>query len=211
MIKNTDVEPTDEETAEQAALIMAAMQGEEEPDRAALGLLGDIDEETSQEILQGLIHLNGGKVFPNPLEEDEEAEADIEFLICTGGGAVHEMFALHDMMTIVKERRDIATLGMGKVFSAGVPLLINGTPGKRCLTKNTRVMLHRCNGGNMGTTADMQSSHDEMRVVEDRMIDLIADHTDLTPAAIREIFSTNTDTFFSAEQALEMGLVDKII
>jgi ATP-dependent Clp endopeptidase proteolytic subunit ClpP len=208
--RNSENEEIDEEVETAAAALMAAMQ-ETTQDAATIGLMGDIDEEGAQEVVLGLVHLNDGRVFPNPIGPDEEPEKDIDFLICTSGGNVHEMFALHDMMDIVKHRRDIATLGVGKVFSAGLPLLINGTPGKRHLTKNTRIMLHRCNGGNMGTTADLQSSHEEMLLIEDKMIQLLAANTNLTIAGIKEMFSSNTDQFFSAEEALEMGIVDKII
>ena len=193
---NNTEEATEEEAAAQAAMIMAAMQGEEEEPRSVLGIIGDIESESANEVMQGFIHFNDGKVFPNPLEEGDEVEPDVEFLITTGGGAVHEMFAIYDLMNIVKVRRDIATLGVGKVFSAGVPLLINGTPGKRHITKNTRIMLHRCNGGNMGTTADMESSHEEMRLIEDMMIDLLAENTNLTVTDIKQMFSTNTEHSF---------------
>ena len=131
--------------------------------------------------------------------------------ISTGGGAVYDMFGVIDMMSIVKKRRDIATLGTGKVFSAGVPLLASGTKGKRFVTRNARIMMHRCSTASMGTTADMKSSHDEMRLMEDQMVRVIAENSELSVGEIHNMFSKNTDEYFSAQEAIEMGLADEII
>ena len=214
LIFNNDTQAEEEEeiSEHQAAMVMAAMaaaQDGQEPN--TLGLVGDLDEESAQELYMGLVQLNGGKIFPNPLEEGEEVPEDIHFLISTGGGAVYDMFGVIDMMSIVKRRRDIATLGTGKVFSAGVPLLASGTKGKRFVTRNARIMMHRCSTASMGTTADMKSSHDEMRLMEDQMVQVIAENSKLSVGEIHNMFSKNTDEYFSAQEAIEMGLADEII
>ena len=173
---DTQTEQEEEISEHQAAMVMAAMAGGPEgPEPNTLGLVGDLNEESAQELYHGLMQLNGGKVFPNPVEEGEDRPEDVHLLISTGGGAVYDMFGIIDIMNIVKRRRDIATLGTGKVFSAGVPLLASGTKGKRFVTRNARIMMHRCSAGNMGTTADLKATHDEMRVMEDQMVQLIAE------------------------------------
>ncbi len=204
-------EKTEEEISDrQAAMVMAALQGaEEEPN--TLGLVGDINEDAAQEVFMGLLQLNGGKVFPNPVTEDEDPPEDIDFLISTGGGTVYDMFGMVDMMNIVKHRRDIRTLGIGKVFSAGVLLLACGTKGKRFLTRNTRVMIHRCSAGNLGSTADIKVTADEARLMEDQMVQIMAKNSKLSVGEIHNMFSKNTDEYFSAEEAVEMGLADEII
>jgi ATP-dependent Clp protease protease subunit len=213
LIFNNETPDEEEEICEhQAAMVMAAMaagQDGEEPN--TLGLVGELNEESTQELYMGLVQLNGGKVFPNPLEEGEEVPEDVHFLISTGGGAVYDMFGVVDIMNIVKKRRDIATLGTGKVFSAGVPLLVSGTKGKRFVTRNVRIMLHRCSSGGMGSTADMKASHDEMRLMEDNMVRVIAENSNLSVGEIHNMFSKNIDEYFSAEEAIEMGLADEII
>ena len=213
LIFNNETPDEEEEICEhQAAMVMAAMaagQDGEEPN--TLGLVGELNEESTQELYMGLVQLNGGKVFPNPLEEGEEVPEDIHFLISTGGGAVYDMFGVVDIMNIVKRRRDIATLGTGKVFSAGVPLLVSGTKGKRFVTRNVRIMLHRCSSGGVGSTADMKASHDEMRLMEDNMVRVIAENSNLSVGEIHNMFSKNIDEYFSAEEAIEMGLADEII
>ena len=209
---DTPAEEEEEVSEHQAAMIMAAMaagQDGEEPN--TIGLVGDLNEESAQELYMGFVQLNGGKIFPNPPEEGEEIPEDIHFLISTGGGAVYDMFGVIDMMSIVKKRRDIATLGTGKIFSAGVPLLASGTKGKRFVTRNARIMMHRCSTASMGTTADMKSSHDEMRLMEDQMVRVIAENSELSVGEIHNMFSKNTDEYFSAQEAIEMGLADEII
>jgi ATP-dependent Clp protease protease subunit len=215
VIFNNDTQTNEEEeevSEHQAAMVMAAMAGGPEgPQPNTIGLVGDIDEEAAQEIYHGLLQLNGGSIFPNPVEEGEEKPEDLHFLISTGGGAVYEMFGIIDMMSIVKRRRDISTLGTGKIFSAGVPILASGTRGKRFITRNARIMMHRCSAGNMGTTADMKASHDEMRLMEDQMVQVIAENSKLSVGEIHNMFSKNTDEYFSAQEAIEMGLADEII
>jgi ATP-dependent Clp protease protease subunit len=209
---DTQTEQEEEISEHQAAMVMAAMAGAPEgPEPNTLGLVGDLNEESAQELYHGLMQLNGGKVFPNPVGEGEERPEDVHLLISTGGGAVYDMFGIIDIMNIVKRRRDIATLGTGKVFSAGVPLLASGTKGKRFVTRNARIMMHRCSAGNMGTTADMKASHDEMRLMEDQMVQVIAENSKLSVGEIHNMFSKNTDEYFSAQEAIEMGLADEII
>ena len=209
---DTQTEQEEEISEHQAAMVMAAMAGGPEgPEPNTLGLVGDLNEESAQELYHGLMQLNGGKVFPNPVGEGEERPEDVHLLISTGGGAVYDMFGIIDIMNIVKRRRDIATLGTGKVFSAGVPLLASGTKGKRFVTRNARIMMHRCSAGNMGTTADMKASHDEMRLMEDQMVQVIAENSKLSVGEIHNMFSKNTDEYFSAQEAIEMGLADEII
>ena len=209
---DTQTEQEEEVSEHQAAMVMAAMAGGPEgPEPNTLGLVGDLNEESAQELYHGLMQLNGGKVFPNPVGEGEERPEDVHLLISTGGGTVYDMFGIIDIMNIVKRRRDIATLGTGKVFSAGVPLLASGTKGKRFVTRNARIMMHRCSAGNMGTTADLKATHDEMRVMEDQMVQLIAENSKLSVGEIHNMFSRNTDEYFSAQEAIEMGLADEII
>ena len=214
VIFNNDTQTDEEEeiSEHQAAMVMAAMAGAPEgPEPNTIGLVGDLNEESAQELYHGFMQLNGGKVFPNPVGEGEERPEDVHLLISTGGGAVYDMFGIIDIMNIVKRRRDIATLGTGKVFSAGVPLLASGTKGKRFVTRNVRIMMHRCSTASMGTTADMKSSHDEMRLMEDQMVQVIAENSKLSVGEIHNMFSRNTDEYFSAQEAIEMGLADEII
>jgi len=181
--------------------------GEEEP--PLMGLVGDITEEAAQQMAMSLLGFNGGKIMTT--KEDLEDDEDIEFFISSGGGSVNDMFSVYDLMRVVKANRDIATFGYGRVYSAAVLLLAAGTPGKRYLAKNTRVMIHHCSSNASGTHPDIRANFDELKKVEDMMVEALAEHSALSVGEIYNIMSRNTDEFFSAEDALEMGLVDKII
>tara|TARA_R110002012_G_scaffold528_2_gene2460 strand:- start:5125 stop:5748 length:624 start_codon:yes stop_codon:yes gene_type:complete len=201
-------EQTEEElSAEEVAKVMAAI-GEEEPPMMGLG--GDLTETAAQNLAMALLQFNAGRIRATVDDFDEEDE-DIEFYISSGGGSVNDMFGVYDLMNIVKIHRDIATFGFGKIYSAAVPLLANGTKGKRYIGRNTRLMIHHCSTSASGTQPDMRTTFQEMKVVEDMMVQAIADNTDLSVGEIYNMLSKNTDEFFSAEDALEMGLVDEII
>ena len=179
---------------------------EEEP---LVGLVGEITEEAAQQIALMLLTFNGGKVL-NPTAPDEKPE-DLEFFISSSGGAVSEMFTIYDLMRLVQQRRDIATFGYGKIASAAVPLLAAGTPGKRHMAKHARLMLHHCSSNASGPHPNVRANFNELKKVEDMMVQVLAAHTKLSAGEIFNILSKNTDEYFSAEEALEMGIVDKII
>jgi ATP-dependent Clp protease protease subunit len=121
------------------------------------------------------------------------------------------MFVLYDLMELVKGSRDIATFGYGRVASAAVPLLASGTPGKRHVSKNARIMIHHCSSEVGGSHATIRTNFSELKKVEAMMVQALADNSNLSVGDYYEIFSKNTDQYFSAQEALEMGLVDKII
>jgi len=184
--------------------------GEEED--PLVGLIGEITESAAQQIALMFLGLNGNTLrHPEAADDDAERPEDIEFFISSGGGSISEMFTIYDLMTLVKQRRDIATFGYGKVASAAVPLLAAGTPGKRYIAKHARVMLHHCSSNTGGPVPLVRSNFNELKKVEEMMVQILAAHSSLAAGEIYNILSRNTDEYFSAEEALEMGLVDKII
>ena len=121
------------------------------------------------------------------------------------------MFAIYDVMELLKNKRDIATFGYGRIASAAVVLLAGGTKGKRHIAKNARLMIHHCSSDLGGSHPTIRSSFAELKKVEAMMIQALAENSELSVGEYYNIFSKNTDEYFSAEEALEMGLVDKII
>ena len=198
---------TEEETEDLETGSMMMTGGPEDP--PLMGLVGDITEGAAQQLAMSLVSFNGGRMLASV--EDLDDTEDIEFLISSGGGSVNDMFTVYDLMRTVKNNRDIATFGYGRVYSAAVLLLAAGTPGKRYLSKNTRVMIHHCSSNASGTHPDIRSNFDELKKVEDMMVEGLAEHSHLSVGEIYNIMSRNTDEFFSADDALEMGLVDEII
>lgn len=193
-------------TPEEVAQVMAAMSDDEPP---LMGLGSDLTESAAQSLAMALLQYNGGKIRATP--EDLDDDEDIEFYISSGGGSVNDMFAVYDLMNIVKSNRDIATFGFGKIYSAAVPLLAAGTKGKRYIGRNARLMMHHCSTAAQGTQPDVRTTFQEMQKVEDMMVQSIADNSSLSVGEIYNMLSKNTDEFFSAQDALEMGIVDEII
>ena len=173
-----------------------------------VGLLGEVDEETTQAVLSNMIELYGGRLFGDV--PDLEAPP-IEFLISTSGGAVQDMFAIYDLMRLIREQREIHTYGIGKVMSAGILLLASGTKGQRRMGKHCRIMLHHVMSSEAGPLPNLQTTFKEAHVMEKMMFEAIAAETNLTVKELRHICAKNTDAFFTAEEAVKMGIVDTII
>tara|TARA_R100000008_G_scaffold54022_1_gene32887 strand:+ start:616 stop:1251 length:636 start_codon:yes stop_codon:yes gene_type:complete len=211
MIKTTNIIYGEEEQVEteEEAETSGSSFGVEDEEEPLLGLVGEISESATQQIALMLLSFNGGGILrPQPPEEKEE---DIEFFISSSGGSVNEMFTIYDLMQLVKNRRDIATFGYGKIASAAVPLLAAGTKGKRHIARHARLMLHHCSSNVSGPHPNVRSNYSELKTVEDMMVGILAEHTNLSSGEIYNILSKNTDEYFSAQDALEMGIVDKII
>jgi len=201
---------SDEEEEQPESREPFATEEEEEEEDPLIGLMGEITEESAQQVVLMLLGFNGGKVL-NQEEELEEKLDDIEFFISSGGGSVSDMFTLYDVMRLVKQRRDIATFGYGKVASAAVPLLASGTKGKRHIARHARLMLHHCSSNTGGPQPNIRANFNELKKVEDMMVHILAEHSNLSAGEIFNILSKNTDEYFSAEEVVEMGLADKII
>jgi len=185
------------------------VEADEEP-LSLLGLCGEINEDSLQELSLGLVAANKNKILNIGPEDFEDVE-DLELFISSNGGSVGDMFAIYDLMTVVKRNRDISTCGFGKVSSAAVLLLAAGTKGKRFISPNTRIMLHHCSATEHGPVPNLKTVLEEAKKVEEMMIQALAANSNLSVKEVYKIMSRNTDEYFSAEQTLEMGLADKII
>jgi len=199
---NVDEDLSEEEEEEEEV--------EEEEESTLIGLCSDINEESMKEVALGLLTLNGGQIL-HPDPNAIEGTKDIEFFISSNGGSVNDMFTIYDLMELVKRNRDIATFGYGRIASAAVPLLAFGTPGKRHISKHARLMIHHCSSEVGGSHPTIRTSFAELKKVEAMMIEALAANSTVSVGEYYNIFSKNTDEYFSAEEALEMGLVDKII
>ena len=203
---------SEEETEEEAeeAVEGGVLLDEVEDPPGLLGLVGDVNEGSLQELSAGLIAANQNGIL-NVAPEEFEGVEDLEFFISSNGGSVSDMFALYDLMRVVKRNRDIRTYGFGKVSSAAVVLLSAGTKGKRFISQHSRLMIHHCSAAEHGPVPNLQAVYKEVTKVEEMMIQVLAENSNLSVGEIYNIFSKNTDEYFSAEEALEMGFVDEII
>ena len=206
-------EETEEPEAEQEAVYYA--QKKDEPPRL-IGICGDLDEEKAGELLYGMISLyEAGATYQlaDPTDENSDilaSYAPFEFIISTLGGSAQEMFGLHDLMRVIRENCDIHTVGLGKVFSAGTLLLASGTKGKRRIGKNCRVMIHAVLGGNHGSIHNLENEMDEIRWVQERYIEAMVEETNMSKTHLKKILNRKVNAYFTAEEAVELGIADII-
>ena len=141
-----------------------------------------------------------------------EAEAEpIEFYISTYGGSADDMFGLYDVMRNVRKTSPIHTIGVGKVFSAGVLLLSAGTKGERRIGKNCRVMIHSVIGGNQGDLHNMLNEMEAIEQLQQMFVDCLAAETKLTKTKLKKMLERKVNVYLSAEEAVELGIADIII
>jgi ATP-dependent Clp protease protease subunit len=96
-------------------------------------------------------------------------------------------------------------------MSAGVPILAAGTKGKRKIGKNCRIMLHNVMAGFGGTIFNMENELEEIKWVQDRYIETLAEYTNLTKRKLKKMLKSQRDIYISAEKAVKLGIADEII
>ncbi|NUP51059.1 MAG: ATP-dependent Clp protease proteolytic subunit [Catenulispora sp.] len=137
----------------------------------------------------------------------EDSDKDIYFYINSPGGSVSAGLAIYDTMMYIPN--DIVTVGMGMAASMGQFLLTAGTPGKRFALPNTEILLHQGSAGIGGSAADIRIQAERLLRSKRRMAELTAQHTGQTLDKIEK--DSDRDTWFSAEEAKEYGLIDDIM
>ena len=175
-----------------------------------IALYGDLTESTASDIVQSFMFLKELGEYQVTTGEEEECKP-IEFLISTCGGVAAEMFAIYDTMRMVQNTCVVATVGMGKVMSAGVVLLAAGTKGQRRIGANCRVMVHSVNGGYNGSLSNMENEIAEVRWIQDRYVECLAAETNMTEREIKKYLKKHVDVYLSAEEAVELGIADIIV
>ena len=213
-IKEGDDKPSEEEL-EQAKDMLAAMMGgpPEEEMPSTFMLYGDVNEERAADIVSALLLLGDKKRVnkaKDKLPEGEELD-DITFYLSTYGGSADDMMAIYDMMRLTKKNRDIETIGMGKIMSAGTLILAGGTRGKRKIMKNCRVMIHAVSAGSMGTIHNLQNEMEEIQNIQDSYIAALCKETLLTKRQLKKMLDQKVNVYLTAEEAVEYGLADEVI
>ena len=139
--------------------------------------------------------------------ESQAPDKDIMIYINSPGGLVTAGLAMYDTMQFVK--CDIATLVIGQACSAGSLLAMAGTKGKRYALRNSRIMIHQPSGGYSGQATDILIHAEEITKIKARLNQMYAEHTEKPIEVIND--AMERDKFMSPEEALDFGLVDKII
>ena len=137
----------------------------------------------------------------------EDPKKDIWLYINSPGGSITAGMAIYDTMQLIEP--DVATIAVGMAASMGQFLLSSGTPGKRFITSHARVLMHQPSGGVGGTATDVRINAELIMDMKKTLSELTAKQTGHT---VEEIYRDNEyDHWFTAQQALEYGFVDKIV
>jgi ATP-dependent Clp protease protease subunit len=155
-----------------------------------------IDNEVANVIVAQLLFL-----------ESEDPEKDISFYVNSPGGVVTAGMAIYDTMQYIKP--DVATVCIGQAASMGALLLAAGAKTKRFALPNARIMIHQPSGGSQGQATDIQIQANEILRMKAALNQILSSHTgqDIEKIAV----DTERDFFMSGAEALEYGIVDRVV
>ena len=156
----------------------------------------EIDDDVANSIVAQLLLL-----------DSENSEKDIMLYINSPGGVITAGMAIYDTMKLIKA--DVSTICLGDAASMGAFLLSGGTKGKRLALPNSRIMIHQPLGGAKGQATDIEIEAKEILRMKSMLNELLAEHTGQKLETIKK--DTERDNFMTAQEALEYGLIDKII
>jgi ATP-dependent Clp protease protease subunit len=139
--------------------------------------------------------------------EAQDPDKDIQFYINSPGGSVTAGMAIYDTMQYIK--CDVATICVGMAASMGAFLLAAGTKGKRMALPNAEIMIHQPSAGTQGQITDMAIHMRRLQIIKERMNRIMSENTG---KSVEEITAAcERDNFMSAQEALEFGLIDRVL
>ena len=156
----------------------------------------EIDDELANSIVAQLLLL-----------DSENPEKDIMLYINSPGGVITAGMAIFDTMKLIKA--DVSTICIGEAASMGAFLLSAGTKGKRMALPSARIMIHQPLGGAQGQATDIELEAKEILRMKSMLNGLLSEHTGQPLKKIKE--DTERDHYLSAQQAVEYGLIDKVV
>ena len=159
-------------------------------------LTGPIDDNVASLICAQILFL-----------ESENPKKEISFYINSPGGIVWSGLAIYDTMQYVSSK--IMTICIGQAASAGSLLLTAGEKGMRFSLPNSRIMVHQPSGGYQGQVTDIEIQTNEIKKTKQKLNEIYSKHTGKKISEITNIMER--DKYFSSEEAIKFGLIDKII
>lgn len=139
--------------------------------------------------------------------EGQDPDKDISLYINSPGGSISAGMAIHDTMQYIK--CDVSTICMGMAASMGAFLLAAGAKGKRYALPNAEIMIHQPSGGAQGQATDIQIQAERILQMKKSLNTILAERTGQPYEVICK--DTERDNFMTAQQAMEYGLIDKVI
>jgi ATP-dependent Clp protease, protease subunit len=155
-----------------------------------------IDDQVANLIVAQLLHL-----------ESQDPDKDISIYINCPGGSIYSGLAIYDTMQFVKP--PIQTICVGIAMSMGSLLMAGGAKGKRFALPNSRLLVHQPSAGFEGQSSDIEIHAREILNVRKRIDEIYAHHTGQSVEQVHE--DMERDRFFKADQAVEYGLIDRVI
>jgi ATP-dependent Clp protease, protease subunit len=155
-----------------------------------------IDDDIANLVVAQMLHL-----------ASEDPDKDISVYVNSPGGSLHAGLAIYD--TIQYVRPDVQTICYGMAMSAGSLILAGGAAGKRLVLPNARVLIHQPSSGFQGQSSDIEIHAKEVLELRARIEEIYARHTGQDLEQIHD--DMDRDRFFSADDAVEYGLVDRVI
>lgn len=180
------------------------------------GSMNGLDDHIYQRLLKERIIFLGSEVKDQNanaicaqmlLLSAEDPETDIFLHINSPGGSVDAGMAIYDTMHYIPN--DVATVGMGLAASMGQFLLCAGAHGKRYALPHARIMMHQPSGGMGGSASDIKIQAQQSLHIKKVLFNLISEHTGQPLDQVE--LDADRDRWFTAEQALEYGFIDKVI
>lgn len=159
-------------------------------------LCDEVNDVTASLVVAQLLYLEG-----------QDPDKDINLYINSPGGVVTAGLAIYDTMNYI--RCDVSTICIGMAASMGSFLLSAGAKGKRFALPNSEVMIHQPSGGSKGQAADIKIQAQHMENLKRRLNEILAANTGKSIEKIEK--DTDRDNFMTAAEAVEYGLIDKVI
>jgi len=155
-----------------------------------------IDDQIANLTIAQLLHL-----------ESDDPDKEISIYINSPGGSVYAGLAIYDTMQFIKP--EVQTICAGIAMSMGAVLLAGGAPGKRMALPNSRILIHQVLGGVQGQATDIEIHARETLALRAKLDEILAHHTGKTAEQVHD--DSDRDRFFTADEAVEYGLIDKVI
>jgi ATP-dependent Clp protease protease subunit len=155
-----------------------------------------VDDQVANLVVAQLLHL-----------ESEDPDKDISLYINSPGGVVYAGLAIYDTMQFIKP--DVQTICYGVAMSMGSLLLAGGAAGKRMALPNSRILIHQPSGGFEGQSADIEIHAREILELRRHVDEIYAKHTGKPVEKVHD--DMERDRYFTAQQACDYGLVDRVI
>lgn len=160
-------------------------------------LYGDIEELNTMDAMVWITY-----------ENLQSGDYPLTLYINSDGGSLQDAFALIDVMR--KSNKPVHTIGLGSVCSSAFLIFASGTKGHRYISPNASAMCHQYTDSSTGKYHDIKATAKEHELINNRMVNLLKDCTELNTTTIKKKLLPPSDAYFTADELIELGIADHI-